>query len=326
VESSVTEVRDAYAPQLERIRALSAGIRASTLERSPDFKARLLGLPAEEQISLLKAAVALMPAYRDGTAEDWVTGSLLYAAAVQLFSAKPPVTEADLCAMLTSARHDCGHGTDTQAPLDLVTDYMRRNGFSPRLGEAIAEFVANLPSYHSAQIQLARQRGNLLSVLAPWPPPTNGKPQPWIDTVGQRILATGDHERSLWQQLVLTMNFDGRYTLTARWRKVATPFVEQLGADHVLGRLHEFWPEADTRVCLERSGGQLFKYFLWLLWLLPREGGEPLARAVATMTWDRRKPPMAVLKPASAYLAESRSKDAARARAGIEEQIAAAGW
>ena len=314
--------RDAHVPQLERIRALSAGISAWTLERSPEFKARLMDLAEEEQISLLKAAVALMPTYRGTTSEDWATGSLLYAAAVQLYRAKPSVTEADLCEILAAADHDCGHGGDTQASLDLAIDYMLRRGYTPALGTAIAQLVANLPSSNAVQVQLLRRRANLLSVLTPWPAPANGKPMPWIDTVGHRIAELDEHEQSQWQRLVLQMKLAEQHRVSARWRKVASAFVEALGTDRVLGRLREFWPEPGSRVCLERSGAQILKHFIWSLSVLPREEGEPLACAVATMTWDRPKPPMAVLKPAVLYLAESGSAEAVRARESIQATIA----
>ncbi|MGZ6780270.1 MAG: hypothetical protein ACXVGO_14895 [Mycobacterium sp.] len=282
------------------------------------LRLRLLALPTADQVNLLKVAVHLMPAYRN--ASDFHDGSLAYEAADILYRARLPLTEADLCELLSTAAHGCGHGADVLPPFQLARDHMRRHGFSPAIAVAIATYRANLPSGNTVHLHLLRRSADLLSVLTPRPQQLDG-PLPWIDDVGRRLAVLDDREKRPWQRLVLAMTVSDRPVASAAWQRIASSVVDELGVDHVQTALRDWWPQAGTEVCLERSGGQLLKHFIWLLPLLPAETGEALTSTIATMAWDRKSPPMAVLKPARIYLADCRSARSRRAHALIQAQI-----
>ena len=308
--AALTDLRQAGA-------GLSIGPFGVSASDKATLRVRLLALPAADQVNVLKTAAQLMPAYR--SAGDSSNGPLAYAVADILYQARLPLTEADLCELLLTASHGCGHGADVLPPFQLARDHMRRHGFSPALAAAIATYRANLPRGNTVHLHLLRRSADLLSVLTPRAEEPGGA-LAWIDEVGRRLVALDDRDKAHWQRLVLAMTVSDRPVASAAWQKTASSVVEVLGVDHVQTTLREWWPQAGTEVRLERSGGQLLKHFIWLLPLLPAETGEALTSMIATMTWDRKSPPMAVLKPAGNHLATCTSSEARRARALIQAQ------
>jgi hypothetical protein len=312
--SALRQLREAAAGLEIRPWGLPAGERAA-------LRTSLRALPSAEQVRILKAAVDLMPSYRKP--DDKVTGPLLYEAASLLYSTRLPLTEDDLCELLTSAHHLCGHGADVRPPFDLARDYMRRNGFSPKLAAAINAMVAQLPKSGAVKVGQLRRAADLLSVLTHTPQPVRGQ-RPWIDTVAEVLADLDADELRVWQRLVIAMSVGERHVMPSTYATIATTVIDELGPTTVLDRLRVCWPDTDRTVSLKRSGAQLLKHFIWLLELLPNRVGEDLVCEVAEMTWDRQAPPMAVLKPAAAYLSDSTSSEAQAARSLLEQQIAVA--
>src|SRR5688572_1933030 len=121
--------------ELDRV---TAELVARTWQWEPDRKqldAALAGFGGPQRVELLKAAVRRMPVLRmqpGGTGRQ--DGTAVYAVAERLYSKKLPLTEDDLCALLTDARHECGHGVDTRPPFDLAREWQRRHGYSPAIG------------------------------------------------------------------------------------------------------------------------------------------------------------------------------------------------
>jgi len=312
--------------RVEQLRDLAAGLRTrpwlDTTQRKT-LKARLKQLPVDEQIDLLRFCVAEMPHFRG--ADNYSDGSLLYDVATLLYSMGLPLSEDDLCELLRTASHTCGHGCDVQPPFELARDYMRSYGFSVTLLEAIHGYRNSLPPARSVQLKNLLRSVDLLGVLDPPQPPGRGV-QPWTVRISEQLLGMAEEERQAWQQLVLSMAVREPHTMPATWARVARAFVEELGTDTVVGRLQEFWPEAGEEVSLKRGGAQLLKHFVWLLSLLPdRPEVHELAARLATMTWHRQDPPMGVLKPAAEHLADRESADLLESRADLLLQIAAAG-
>lgn len=290
---------------------------------SIEFRGRLHALDGATKIRLLHAAVELMPAYRE--AADASTGVLLYAAATVLYREKLPLTESDLVDLLRAARHGCGHGCDTRAPFDLAVAYMRRNGYSTPLAGAIQEFTSNLPPAIAVTVKELRRSADLLSVLtAPAQPGPRTRLRPWIDGVAEHLVGLEPTELDHWRRLVLAMSVSERHLMPKTWSRVALPFLDEVGPDLAVSRLRQWWPEPGGEISLKKSGAQLLKHFIWLLGLVPGHDGEDLVCALATMTWYPSRAPMAVLKPASTYLADAASPSAAQARSVIDTQIAAA--
>ena len=290
---------------------------------SVEFDRRLKALDARTKVQLLHVAVEAMPGFRE--AGDELSGALLYQAASALYRDKLPLTEADLIDLLLAARHGCGHGCDTRAPFDVALAHMRRGGYSEALGTAIQEFIANLPPAHAIKVKELHRAADLLSVLSdPGPPNSRVKLRPWIDSVAEQLTRLDGAELDLWRRLVLAMSVAERHVMPKTWERVAVPFVTDIGRDVVIIRMQQWWPPAGAEVSLKRSGAQLLKHCIWLLGLVRGAESDELVGALATMTWYPSPAPMAVLKPASAYLEEADSPGAAAARARIDALIATA--
>jgi hypothetical protein len=284
---------------------------------------RLRSFSSQEQIALLRSCVALMPQFRGR--DSYQDGSLLYEAAVLLYKMKLPLNEADLCELLRTASHTCGHGQDVRPPVDLARDYMRRDGYSPAIMAAVEDFRAALPPVRAAKIHYVRRAIDLLGVFTPRAKPQRGL-RPWSADVADHLAGLPAGELRYWQQLALGMVVREQHRIPATWERVAIAFIDDVGADRVAMRLQGFWPASHAEVSLKQGGAQLLKHFLWMLPLLPeRPAGEKLASRIPTMTWRRQDPPIGILKAAAVYLEPSTSPAAHSARALLLQQISAAG-
>lgn len=134
------------AARLRQLQSL-AGARTRPWGLTPaertELRRRLLSLSSREQVAVLRSCVALMPQSRGQ--DSYQDGSLLYEAAVLLYKMMPPVSEADVCELLRTASHTCGHGQDVRPPVELARDYMCREGYSPAIMAAIGDFRDALP-------------------------------------------------------------------------------------------------------------------------------------------------------------------------------------
>jgi hypothetical protein len=263
-----------------------------------------------------------MPQFRGR--DSYRDGSLLYEAAVLLYGMKLPVSEADLCALLRTARHTCGHGEDVRPPVKLARDYMRREGYSPAIMAAIEDFRDALPAARAARIHNIRRAIDLFAVLSPKAKPKRGL-RPWTADVADHLAGLPAEELRHWQQLMLGMVVREQHRMPATWKRVATAFIDEVGPGLVAARLQEFWPARHAEVSLKQGGAQLLKHFLWTLSLLPDQpAGDELASRIPTMTWHRQNPPIGILKAAAACLEPSTMPAACSARALLLRQIAAA--
>lgn len=314
------------AARLRQLQSL-AGARTWPWGLSPTERAllrkRLRSLSSDEQIALLRSCVALMPQFRER--DSYRDGSLLYEAAVLLYGMKLPVSEADLCQLLRTASHTCGHGEDVRPPVELAQDYMRREGYSPTIMAAIEDFRDALPPARPAKVHNIRRAIDLLAVLRSAKPKRGLRP--WTADVADHLAELPAEELRRWQQLVLGMVVREQHRMPATWERVATAFIDEVGTGLVATRLQEFWPARHAEVSLKQGGAQLLKHFLWMLSLLPdRPAGDELASRIPTMTWRRQQdPPIGILKAAAAYLEPSISPAARSARALLLQQISAAG-
>lgn len=287
------------------------------------LRQRLRSLSSPEQIALIRSCVALMPQFRGR--DSYQDGSLLYEAAVLLYKMKLPFSESDLCWLLRTASHTCGHGQDVRPPVELARDYMRREGYSPTIMAAIGDFRDALPPARASKIHNIRREIDLLAVLTPSAKPKRGL-RPWTADVADYLAALSADELRRWQQLVLGMVVREQHRMPATWQRAAASFLGGAGAGLVAARLQEVWPARGAEVSLKQGGAQLLKHFLWMLSLLPdRPAGDELASRIPTMTWHQQDPPIGILKAAAAYLEPSTSPAARSARELLLRQISAAG-
>ena len=177
----------------------------------------------------------------------------------------------------------------------------------------------------AAKVHNIRRAIDLLAVLSPSAKPKRGL-RPWTADVADHLAEFPPQELRHWRQLVLGMVVREQHRMPATWERVATAFIDEVGAGLVAARLQEFWPARHAEVSLKHGGAQLLKHFVWMLSLLPDQStGDELASRIPTMTWRRQDSPIGLLNAAAAYLEPSTSPAARRARALLLQQIPAAG-
>ncbi|HEX8803304.1 MAG TPA: hypothetical protein VF743_03890 [Acidimicrobiales bacterium] len=308
------------------LRRLTAAVppeamRTGRLAREPDgpLEGFLRALSPTHRIALLKAVVRRLPDHRGARSrEARRVGELLGATARALYRSRArswlPLTEDDLCDLLVLSRSHDGYGEVLRAPFDRAREHQRKHGYSAELADAITVFVDNLPPATTITVRELRRSAALLAVLDRRPAPA--RPHPWwIDEVRASLAAVDGDERRAWERLVLSMSVGERMQMPKNWEPHASSTVEALGDILVLRRLAAWWPDPGRtpQVSFEGSGAQLLKHFVWMLDLLPRKPGERLVCRLAELDWPRRNPPLAILKPAVAYLGTSTSRAATAA-------------
>ena len=141
------------------------GLLASLPREGSQVLSDLAALPKDVQVAVLKECVARMPLLRDES--RYAAGSALYEVACHLYSRKLPFEENDVCALLATSQHTCGHGSDVSAPLDIAQSWMQRNGYSEPIMNATRTFIVALSGVGSAQANFAKRRSAIMLLADP---------------------------------------------------------------------------------------------------------------------------------------------------------------
>ncbi len=224
-------------------------------------------LPPEAQIGILRECVRRMPALRsqDYRSASFAAGSVLYDVACHLYTRRLPYEESDVCALLESSRHACGHGSDVTPPLDIAHAYMQRHGFSERIAAAMRQFLETLDGVGSAQANFGRRRAAILLLADPME--AANAESGWSAHFRKTLRGLPDAERAAWQRFVLAMTANDIYIAPATWRKPAARLLSALGPEVVLQRIDEWTAVEDQpkQLTVRTGGSHLLKQFIWLL-------------------------------------------------------------
>ncbi len=304
---------------------------AAWLARALDGPAALSALARTErpelQIAIVRAAVEQMPELR--RSRDYARGARLYELATTLYGAKLPWRDADIADLLRSARHDCGHGADVSAPIDLAIRHARKHGLTDELAAAVQSYMAELTGLSTATASATKRKAAFLLVLAGDDQSRSGKAKPcWSRHIRAAIGALPPKEALAWADALLHMPVNDRAEMPAGWTRRASSFVRDLGADRVLALLESCWPGADgsTRVVVQTAGTHLLKGFVSLLELAaeasPAESGraDDLVGRLSVLDYEPRERAAKVVLAAALYFSRrphAREASAAMARLGV---------
>jgi hypothetical protein len=190
-------------------------------------------------------------------------GSAVYELVCRLYQQKLPYTEGDVCALLVSSKHDCGHGADVKPPYERAVSWARVNGVTPAWFEALRTFVDGLAGLRSSKANDLKTKASLVFLL-------DGERGEPVRCHSERfrtgLLRLPREERIAWERLVLSMNT----ALGARPSKdldaQAEALIAFLGAEHVVARLDEWLPAPEHGFCrLETAGSHLIKNLVLVL-------------------------------------------------------------
>jgi hypothetical protein len=252
-------------------------------------------------------------------------GAAVYTLACRLYSRKLPRTEQDICALLCSSRHDCGHGEDVVPPFQLAIAWARDHGITPAWLAAVKTFRQGLAPLKSAKASYLKSRASLPLLLDP-----EGKSSSrcWSELFRRNLANLPEAERASWGRFVTYMSTALGPKLPKHFDQGVRTLTELLGPQAVVARLDEWLPDANLQPqCkLETAGTYLLKNLVWLLLVLsedpalatacdplverlsrlefrPAERGKQVALACAV--YFSRRTPEVGLKPLEKLLAWS---------------------
>jgi hypothetical protein len=107
----------------------------------------------------------------------------------------------------------------------------------------------------AAKVHNIRRAIDLLAALSPSAKPKRGL-RPWTAEVADRLAELPAEELRLWQQLVPSIVVREQHRMPATWERVATAFIDEVGAGLAPTRLQEFWPARHAEVSLKHGGAQ----------------------------------------------------------------------
>jgi hypothetical protein len=258
---------------------------------------RIRGEAPAFQIALLKACVERLPALRAHAREDrqaYAIGCVLYGAACELYGDRLPYRERDVCDLLRTAHHDCGHGGDVYPPFDAAVEHVRRFGITGELIDAVRAYVERMKGISSARAGHLKRRAGLFFLLDS--EIRKGEPRCWSHRVRTGLVKVHPDERVRWHGLFLDISLVEQPRMPKTWRKTSERFIGELGIDRVLTRFEEWWPDATQATWPLQSGGsQLLRHWVWMLDVI-RDAAptatarcDELALRLAALDWKPRE-------------------------------------
>ena len=265
--------------------------------------------PVQLQIAILKACVERLPVLRERWSEGdiYELGEQLYTIAHRLYCRDLPLDESDICDILCLSKHDCGHGADVGAPVDLAVSYMSRNDVSPRLLSALSTYVDGLKGIGSIQAQNVKRKASLVFLLDREDVLGRKHRNVWSQQFTSDLAAMDADERHAWQSLVLTFKLNDRSKLPNTWRKIAQSFARRLGEGEMISRIAGWWPKKGAICRLDTGASHLLKHFVWLIEAVDdvspfKPTCHELVCALSTVQWKPNQPAAKVVCAAAHYL------------------------
>ena len=260
-----------------------------TQRRGPSLAKHLVTeideLPARFRLQVLKEAVALMPKLRraKGEALSFEKGEALYALVGALYTEDLSHAEEDVCALLRSSRHDCGHGADVTPPLDIAVQWACENGVTDEWLRAVRVFVESLTGLTSIQANTLKKRAGLLLLLDA---SSDATARCWSERFRAGLGAVPARERQAWQRLVLHMGTAMGTRPPKGFPAEARRFLDEVGASTCHQRLQAWLPEPAEGAAwrLGTAGSYLLKNLVWLLGEMSRTHAPLADELVARIT------------------------------------------
>jgi hypothetical protein len=274
-------------------------------------------LPSKMQIAVLKSCIERMVWLRarqktiDASGSDkdfrinYDVGAVVYGIANDLFRSPLPFSERDVCEILESMRHDCGHGGDVAPPFDLALAHARKHHLSARLLKSLKVYVDELGNLNSAQARGVKRKAELLFAVDD----SYGKKRCWSDRFRQGLRELPERELQIWRAMIVQMDAKEFARNPREWLGKVPGFIEALGAKRILGCLSAWWPNpTETPVCpLQTAGSYILQHLVWLLGAVAKEkkhakACDKLVIQLSELDWKPRERAQKVMVVAARYL------------------------
>ncbi|NVB78499.1 MAG: hypothetical protein HOV81_08915 [Kofleriaceae bacterium] len=240
---------------------LDAWLASYPWETSAEQAGQLLiraatALPTNTRVALHKETVARLPVLRasSGDPHAWHKGSAVYDLACCLYEKQLPYTEQDIVALLTSSKHDCGHGADVKAPFETAVAWARVHGVTPAWLAAVRTFIEGLRGIRSVKANDVKTKSGLVLLLD-----------------GESFASLPPGERAAWERLVLHMSTATGPRMPKGYDVQAGALVAFVGIERVLACLDRWLPRPELPCKLDTAGSHLLRNLVWLLLFMSRD-------------------------------------------------------
>jgi hypothetical protein len=197
-------------------------------------------LPPKVQIALLKACLKVMVQLREQRPErgkglriSLDIGGVVYGIAVDLFRRPLPFSERDVCEILETTRHGCGHGGDVVPPFDLALAYAREHRLSRKLLGALKVYVGGLRGLNTVKVQSVRRKAELLATLDE----ARDAKRCWSERFCEGLSGLPESQQEDWRAMVVQMEAVEFGRSQENWKAKAPQVIEAMGARHILSCL-----------------------------------------------------------------------------------------
>lgn len=229
------------------------------------------------------------------------------------YQLRPKLTEAAALAVLRTAFHTCGHGADTQPPLDLALAHFRNKPYNADLFAAVHAYRAALS--HTRNTTAQQLKAKLEFIL--WQDWSHQKKWKtcWTAHIRADVARMPAQERQRWSRLFQQFQLLPHIEPTKKWIAACRPALEELSRRAFCDRVAEWMgssgPLAEQRASLSTPGSHALKNLIWcaavtedasldtsflplvdIRWKNPG----PLTKVAGALAylWSRRDPRMAV--------------------------------
>lgn len=268
--------------------------------------------PPEIQIGILLCAVERMPELRaqasgQPAASAWRQGTALYELAVALYTSELPLSEDDIIALLSTARHACKHGFDVAAPVELAHGHACERGLSSALAGALRRYAESMTPAYTRQAQTTKRKAGLVLLLSD---ESGASSEDWSSRLRAGLGELPKDERRQWEGAILRMALNESAKLPSPWSKRCKRLIAALGPDRVLAFLERCWPAEGAAVVFGTAASHAMKNLVWLLEVLASapsaytDQADALVIRLATLEFSKRDRSEKVAVAAALYLAK----------------------
>ena len=225
-------------------------------------------LPRQQQVDLVTAAlmrITWLRDHRDEMENAGASSDRFRRVLRQLYAAKIPFTAPELVVLLELTTPLLGP-IEPYGPAEQVTEYLKKNNFTPELCHALRGFQANLRevlSASQASMQLLWQRVHVWLWLDEWD--AIDPKHCWSEQIRSDYRAMTGERRDKWRALFKHLRGDASAKMPANWTGEAEKRLAAVGAEDFRRQIRAWFGPCRSGEALPLSvaGSHVLKGLLW---------------------------------------------------------------
>src|SRR5262249_35450516 len=156
---------------------------------------------------------------------NFAIGGVVYGIANDLFRRPLPFSERDVCEILQSTRHDCGHGGGVKPPFQLALAHAPQHRLSTPLLGGLPLYLPRPKGLRPMQVQDVKRKAALLLTLEV----PCGKKRCWSERFREGLSELPQSQQEHWRALVVHMDAVEFGRNQNHWKAKAPQIIRTLG-------------------------------------------------------------------------------------------------